>query len=439
VHCPIFSELEQLSARALTTTTYLPEGVFFMLPHRIIEAATLRPDRPCRTFNVNFCVDPDTGELHDYSIDVGWCSALRRVTYDAAQEILAANADAPCAGSPAWMNRDDVRVLRRIHEIAVLRYKMRERRNRGFSGSTPDPLIVVEGTDVVDVRDQIICTKDARLAVAELMIAANEVCSRVAQAAKVSVPFRGSRPLSSFQEAAAGRELVPPLGYAPLPSQDAGVAFFARTLIADLERLRGVTRAYYSHFPVYHNGLDTRDYCHSTSPLRRYPDMLVHHQLKANLARDRGAPLLDVIPQAFMEHLCAYCSSVQSAGKFMQLKTDRFWILRFLEKKLAADPLLKLRCYVGATEFIQACPEIAQPPGSRAPARFRSDVYVPEVQMVHAVYHDREDMLVGVTAVCRIAAIDAYLDRLALEVVQVTYEADVQRALSQMVVLLADA
>lgn len=447
VHCPIFSELEQFSARALTTTTYLPEGVFFMLPHKITEAATLRPDRPCRTFNINFTIDKESGELRNYNIEVGWCHALRRITYDQTQELLETGARAPLPSSPSWMSADDCGVIQRIHEIAVLRYKAREKRSKGFTGSTPDPLIIVEGVEVKEVKDQIICTKDARLAVAELMIAANEVCSLVAQAHKVVVPFRGSRPLSTVHEAAAGGELQLPLGYAALPSQDPTISFFARTLVGDMERLRGVTRAYYAHFPVYHNGLDTHNYCHSTSPLRRYPDMLVHHQLKTIVARDHGKAYQDLIPEFEMIKLCSHCSNIQARGKVMQIKSDRFWILKYLQAKKTKMMMnndsnnnnvpLQLRCFVGGTEYIRGCPEADR--RMSAAFAFRSDVYIPEVQMVHSVYHNRSDMLVGVTCMCNVLDIDPYLDRMVLEVDSIQYEKDVQQALSKVVTLIADS
>lgn len=452
VHCPIFSEMEQFSARALTTTTYLPEGVFFMLPEKITQAATLRPDRPCRTFNVNFTIDKETGELSNYNVEVGWCHALRRITYDQTQELLETGSRKPIPSSPSWMTDDDVSVIQRIHEIAVLRYKARAKRSKGFTGSTPDPLIIVEGTEVREIKDQVICTKDARLAVAELMIAANEVCSLVAQAHKVVVPFRGSRPLSTLHEAAAGGEMRPPLGYAALPSQDPSISFFARTLVSDMERLRGVTRAYYAHFPVYHNGLDTHNYCHSTSPLRRYPDMLVHHQLKTIVARDHGKAYQDLIPEFEMIKLCTHCSNIQARGKVMQIKSDRFWILKFLHEKMKklrtsstagnellslSSPFLTLRCFVGATEYIRGCPEADR--SMRSQFDFRSDVYIPEVQMVHSVFHNRSDMLVGVTCICRVLEIDPYLDRMVLEVESTRYEQDVQEELSKVVTLIADS
>lgn len=49
--------------------------------------------------------------------------------------------------------------------------------------------------------------------------------------------------------------------------------------------LRTLNRAVYSSVPTLHYGLGKEDYCHFTSPIRRYPDLLVHQQL---WAADRG-------------------------------------------------------------------------------------------------------------------------------------------------------
>lgn len=126
----------------------------------------------------------------------------------------------------------------------------------------------------------------------------------------------------------------------------------------------------------------------------------------------------------------------------MQMKSDRFWILKYLLKQQQDNEqkkeLLRLRCFVGSTEYIRGCPEADRQMSSRF--QFRSDVYIPEVQMVHSVYHNRTDMLIGVTCVCVVRKeIDPYLDRMELEVESTIYEQDVQESLSKVVTLIADS
>ncbi|GET85637.1 mitochondrial exoribonuclease DSS-1, putative [Leishmania tarentolae] len=408
VYCPFDSTLEQLTARRLTTTTYLPEGVFFMLPKPIVEAATLREDRPCRTFNVIFQIDESTGEVKNYSVAVGWLDRLRRITYDQVQQminkeegkeeeddddddhhsaaVVAGERDTDASSSPpllpacadrappppAWMTQEDKENLFYILRCARLRLRVRlerqrqqrQQHHRGAGSkdgegvpatppvdfSLPDPLIEVKGTEVLSVTDQIISTQDARLAVAELMIAANEVCSRVAQANHIAMPFRGTRALSSDHLVA--HYYTEPEGVHTLTSLDASHTFLAEAMQSSVRRLSTVTRAIYHHVPLHHAGLDTTFYTHSTSPLRRYADMLVHHQLKTWLWQQRrgggssgqacaastsaaraamvAAPQ-QFIPEYAMASLCAMISGKQERASLLQDSSTRFWILRYLE------------------------------------------------------------------------------------------------------------
>ncbi|KAG5512172.1 hypothetical protein GH5_07653 [Leishmania sp. Ghana 2012 LV757] len=437
VYCPFDSPLEQVTARRLTTTTYLPEGVFFMLPKPIVEAATLREDRPCRTFNVIFQIDESTGEVKNYSVAVGWLDQLRRITYDQVQEMInkekgwemregdgSATVVAPgrgedassslpllaeCAGDsthppPAWMTPADKDNLFYILRYARLRLRTRlkrqERQRQRGAGiedgrewvpatppmdfSLPDPLIKVKGTEVLSVTDQVISTQDARLAVAELMIAANEVCSRIAQANHISMPFRGTRALSSDHLVA--HYYTEPEGVQTLTSLDTSHIFLAEAMQSSVRRLSTVTRAIYHHVPLHHAGLDTTFYTHSTSPLRRYADMLVHHQLKTWLWQQRRgggscgkgtAASMDPAPQQFipeyaMASLCAMISTKQERASLLQDNSTRFWILRYLEdlERASADAAAAARggrsgdphhkktyvCLVGETRRVVAAP-----------------------------------------------------------------------------------
>ena len=481
VHVPFESELEVLTARRQATTTYLPEGAYFMLPHNVVEAATLRADRPCRTFNINFSINPESGDVVDYSIVVGWVKALRRITYDATQDLYRAQSRQPLGSSPEWCSPDDVEKLHVILKYARVRERTREAREQKaqmklnqednsvedgekVNGSLPDPLVKVDTStcEVQSVEDQILGTLDARLAVAELMIAANEVCARIARENGISIPFRGSRPLSVMQEAVrANREhkrFASAAHVVTLTQQrkdEKSDDKLARAMVSEGERLRGLTRAIYSATPLYHNGLDTDNYCHATSPLRRYPDMLVHHQLKTLVAQLGGRAcgvnsvahngdetkvtargtgsardnrIQTMIPDFMMTQLCQNASSMQQKADRLQDRSTRFWVLKYLKRRIEehyrsakGNEKFVMEGIVGYTHFLGATPHGGR--GQEHSTRpFRTDVYVPDIQLLHYVHHNSVPDYDYRSGPCRrvvltVQRIDPYLDILELSVI----------------------
>lgn len=519
VYCPYDSGLEQVTARSLTTTTYLPEGVFFMLPKPIVEAATLRDDKPCRTFTIRFQIDHSTGELKNYSIDVGWLQQLRRITYEQVEPIInsplliqhsnnvndekvrqegaeelsissmarnetegernEATTHTLVLPPPSWLTEQDEVALRRIYAASKLRFSMRmqtalSKNRRPIEGGLPDPYIKVQGTDVISVQDQILSTQAARLAVAEMMIAANEVCSRIAEANSIPIPFRGTRPLSSYHETAQYFE--EPQGVTKLKSLDASQLFVAEAMQDTLRQLTSVTRAMYHSSPLYHAGLLTSHYTHSTSPLRRYPDMLVHHQLKVWLYHQRtikksmqpltkkipqSKPFLDqFVPEYIMANHCATVSMKQERSAVLQDKSTRYWILRYMEKvwlrskksnhNISGKPHQiekTFLCYVGETKNVSLAPEYGRfccnfeeavsAIGGKAYDKnlrswrqekleftYVSHIYIPELQLTHTIHHDCSQVRVGAVIECRIVQLCPVQGVLEMSLVAIKEEGD---------------
>ncbi|CUG61792.1 mitochondrial exoribonuclease DSS-1, putative [Bodo saltans] len=438
VHCPYDSALERMTARTLTTTSYLPEQVYFMLPRPIVEAATLRADKPCRTFNITFRVDEASGELSHYSVSVGWVRKLRRITYDAVQELYDHNSAVPMGDTPSWATSKDIEKLHRIHHVARVRLQQRIIRGQNkIDSNLPDPLIKVKGTKVISVTDQILSTKDARIAVAELMIAANEVCSRVAQSEKIPIPYRGTRLLSRDHE--VSKLYTEPRGVVTLASNVS--SGYAESMFRSISALSSVTRAVYFHEPIFHSGLETNFYAHSTSPLRRYADMLVHHQLKVHVALKHGHRFDEMIPEYQMASLCSMASLKQEQAALLQDSSSRFWLLTYIWVNLLQEgrnPGRILKCLVGSTRDIRACPLHQQT--QFGGCEFVSDIFIPEIQMTHTLLHSHAQACVGTTLDCEIKDIDPSLNVLVLRVVHVhPYEGSTEEILRQALIPASDS
>jgi ribonuclease R len=145
----------------------------------------------------------------------------------------------------------------------------------------------------------------------QLMIAANEQVARVLEEKHVPALYR----VHERPEAVAVERLIdqlasldvptPPVPSGHMTPQQAGVLIGeASALVAEwvsshdgrggraLNRLvlRTLKQAYYDSRNLGHSGLQSPRYCHFTSPIRRYPDLICHRSLLAAVAGEGPAP-----------------------------------------------------------------------------------------------------------------------------------------------------
>ena len=143
----------------------------------------------------------------------------------------------------------------------------------------------------VDLRHK----TDATSMIEEAMILANETVARHAHANDVPFVYRVHEPPS----AAALEALLPPLrelGYNVAELATGNPAAFQDVLdeahgtreepLVNYLVLRSMERAAYNTEPIGHFGLASTFYCHFTSPIRRYPDLMVHRLLKDSHAME---------------------------------------------------------------------------------------------------------------------------------------------------------
>jgi len=153
-------------------------------------------------------------------------------------------------------------------------------------------------------------TESHRL-IEHLMIAANEQVASLLDARKVPTLYRvHERPDGPAaqhligQLASLGVPTPPVPGGSMTPQQAADVIGSASQMLErwiagnDGKGRRGLTslvlrslkQAYYDNRNLGHSGLQSASYCHFTSPIRRYPDLICHRALLSAVARDGPAP-----------------------------------------------------------------------------------------------------------------------------------------------------
>jgi ribonuclease R len=275
-----------LDAEALHrgTSVYLPDRVLPMLPERLSNGiCSLRPeeDRLCLVAEMTF----DAG-AHRTSTEL-YPAVMRsaaRCTYDEVQAVL---------DGVSVPNRDRFRPL--FERLQRLGRKLRQvREERGaidFDLPETRPELDEEGNPVRMVRRE---RKESHRIVEDCMLAANEAVAAYFQDSGLPSVYRfhgepDPEKLAAFAQLARAHGFTVP-GKGEPTSRElnlfmAGLVGHPGQRALNQLLLRSMMQAVYSPDQVGHYGLGAEEYLHFTSPIRRYPDLLVHRLLRSHWER----------------------------------------------------------------------------------------------------------------------------------------------------------
>ncbi len=260
------------------TSVYFPDRAVPMLPERLSNGlCSLKPDveRLCLVCEIRL---DRSGKPTSTEIYPGVMKSAARCTYTQVAALLGGEA-VPALAHVASM-------LGLAHELAGHLSRVRTARG-SIDFDLPESYIVVDGKGgVADIRRR--ARNDAHRLIEELMLAANEAVARTFAEKDTPTVYRvhaapDEERLSAFTALAAAHGHV---------TSDKGVRTSGElnALLRQLagrpeERalnqllLRAMMQAQYSPENVGHFGLAASHYLHFTSPIRRYPDLMVHRLL----------------------------------------------------------------------------------------------------------------------------------------------------------------
>lgn len=298
-----------LEARRRSTSVYLADRVLPMLPERLCnDLCSLRPDEDRLAFTVDIELDAQ-GRVRTYEPYPSVIRSRVRMDYGAADALLregepdgaaldaAARGRAELAVEAARANGVDLRAfLRNADALARARREIRRKRC-SIDFDTPEVHVLLDAAGMpVDIvtRERTAATS----LVEEAMLLANECVAEFLADRDLVSAYRVHEDPSPDSLASAAKTLTE-LGAVEgglaagimlgdprainAAVEDAAGTAFAPQVNALL--LRAQQRAVYKSHNEGHYALGARAYCHFTSPIRRYPDLVAHRVLKVALAK----------------------------------------------------------------------------------------------------------------------------------------------------------
>ena len=298
-------------ARERGTSVYFPRKVIPMLPENLSNGlCSLNPgvDRLCMVCDMR--VTPG-GKVREARVYEGLMRSAARLTYDEVAGIL--------VEGDAELRRRHAKVLPQLEHLhAAWRVLARARERRGaVDFDLPEVAMVFDPKGHV-ARVEPRHRNDAHRIIEECMIAANVEAACFLEKHKIPALYRVHAPpeedrlgalkefLGAFGLSLPARERLEPKHLSALVREVAGRpdADLIETVI-----LRSMSAAAYQPDNIGHFGLALERYAHFTSPIRRYPDLLVHRAIRHIL---RGGPPGDFIHgKQEMEGLGRHCSATE--------------------------------------------------------------------------------------------------------------------------------
>lgn len=290
------SELDR-EAYQRGNSVYFPGHVVPMLPEKLSNGlCSLRPevDRLCMVCEMR--IDRD-GQIKKFQFYDAVMRSHARLTYTQVASMLAQS-----AGRDSGVRKQFARVVTHIDELYRLYgalHKERERRG-AIDFETGETRILFDAQRKIE---QIIPAErtDAHRLIEECMLAANQCTAILLEKSKLPILYRvhegpKEEKLTNLREFLGEIGLGLPGGEKPSPQDYQAVLRSigerADAGVIQSVMLRSMSQAVYQPENNGHFGLNYEAYTHFTSPIRRYPDLLVHRAIRALLRSKRRVPHL---------------------------------------------------------------------------------------------------------------------------------------------------
>ncbi len=328
------------------TSVYLVDRTIAMLPERLSnDLCSLRADVERFTFSAVFTMKPETAEVTDFWFGKGVIRSNRRFAYEQVQAVLekagltetlseaAAQAPAP---KPA-LKPDEKDALTSLFRLSQ-KFKAARYAKGAINFHSQEVRFHLDPVTAKPLGVYIKEQKEANFLVEEFMLLANRYVAEWAGKRKKPFVYRvhdepNPEKLNTFVE------FVRKLGYKMNTRSRSGLVKSFNTLLDSVVgkaeqnmietiSVRTMAKAYYSSNNIGHYGLAFKYYTHFTSPIRRYPDLMVHRLLEHYLGK--GGP----VDLNALEERCEHSSEMERRAAEAERASVKYKQAEYLSDKV---------------------------------------------------------------------------------------------------------
>jgi len=331
-------------AQQRATSVYLVDRTIPMLPERLCNfICSLRPNEEKLAFSCIFNLDDDAN-VKAYRIVHTVIKSNRRYAYEEAQQLLEDNGVVDGTGEPAPKSGKDGYKGEYAEEIITLDRLAKLLRARRFKGGSVKFDSEELHFDVDNTGKPLRCyfkrSKDANKLIEEFMLLANKtVAESIGKTVKgkkaKTLPYRvhDNPDPQKFENL---REFSAKFGYKLKSSSTKGATARALNKLMDEVQgtreekviqtiaLRSMMKAKYTTHNIGHFGLAFDYYTHFTSPIRRYPDTMVHRLITRYQNGGRSAN------KDHYEELCEHCSDMELVAQNAERDSIKYKMVEFM-------------------------------------------------------------------------------------------------------------
>ena len=338
-------------AQKRATSVYLVDRTIPMLPERLCNfICSLRPDEDKLCYSTIFVMD-ENADVQSWRLVHTIIRSNRRFAYEEAQAILEANGVKDGTGEPAPPAPKGGYQGEFATELVMLDRLAKKMRAARFANGAVKFDREELHFDIDEKGKPVRCyfkvSKDANKLIEEFMLLANrtvaESIGRVKKGQKAkTLPYRihDSPDPAKLENL---REFVVKFGYRLKTAGTKGA--ISRSLNALMEEsagrreqklietvaLRAMMKAKYSVHNIGHYGLAFEYYTHFTSPIRRYPDTMVHRLLTRYQQGGRSAN------REHYEELCEHSSDMEQTAQYAERDSIKYKMVEFMGDKIGEE------------------------------------------------------------------------------------------------------